>query len=264
MLDDPDSKVRTSAAAALKKFGKAAHGPMLAAYRGGNAQARFVLLSALGQIRSPAMSDLLIAALDDPQVQIRLEAARVLGVRKDQRAVGRLLEMVDEGGPYQSFFIKMLGEIGDPKAFEPLLSFLAAPAFMLRHEVVTALRKIDNSRAVDLFYEQMEGLPAAEADRLAHTLAGTDLLNAAGSLARKARASGDHATLAQAAQAAQDALKEHRSRLESIKIGEGMVNVGGEDEGSGEGPGSSGAVSQAGLDVIRKFESILRDIGRGR
>jgi HEAT repeat protein len=54
MLDDLDSGVRTSASAALKKFGKAAHAPMLAAYRGGSARARRALLGALGRIRSPA------------------------------------------------------------------------------------------------------------------------------------------------------------------------------------------------------------------
>jgi len=93
-------------------------------------------------------------------------------------------------------------------------ALLAAPEFMLRREVVTALRKIDNPRAVDFFHEQLEGLPCAEADRLAHTLAGTDLLNAAWSLARKARASGDLRTLAQAVFAARDAQDEHRLRLE--------------------------------------------------
>ena len=111
----------------------------------------------MGRIKTPAISELLIAALDDPQVEIRVEAARVLGVRKDQRAVDRLLQAVAEGGPYQSFSIRMLGEIGDPRAFEPLQSLLTAPQFMLRREVVTALRKIDNARAVDLFYEQLEG-----------------------------------------------------------------------------------------------------------
>jgi HEAT repeat protein len=266
MLDDPDSKVRTSAAAALKKFGKAAHAPMLEAYRGGNARARFVLLSALGRIKSPAISELLIAALDDPQVEIRMEAARVLGVRKDQRAVARLLQAVAEGGPYQFFYIQMLGEIGDPRAFEPLQALLAAPEFMRRREVVTALRKIDNPRAVDLFHEQLEALPRAEGDRLAHTLAGTDLLNAACSLARKARASGDLETLAQAALAARDALSEHRARLESIRNGEGTADGGGEDEGQAEGAGADPgrAISKAGLKVIRKFESILRNLRPGR
>src|SRR5262245_21499465 len=266
MLDDPDSKVRTSAAAALKKFGKAAHAPMLEAHRGGNAQARFVLLGALGRIKTPAISELLIAALDDPQVEIRVEAARVLGVRKDQRAVDRLLQAVAEGGPYQSFYIRMLGEIGDPRAFEPLQALLMAPEFMLRSEVVMALRKIDNPRAVDLFHEQLEGLPCAEGDRLAHTLAGIDLLNAACSLARKARASGDLETLAQAAFGARDALHEHRSRLEAIRSGEGPADVGSEDEGQDEGTGADPgrAVSKAGLEVIRKFESILRNLGRGR
>jgi HEAT repeat protein len=262
MLSDPNAKVRASAAAALKKFGKAAHAPMLEAYRGGDVRARFVLLSALGRINTPAISELLIAALDDPQVEIRLEAARVLGVRKDQRAVARLLQAVAEGGPYQFFYIQMLGEIGDPRAFEPLQALLTAREFMLRREVVTALRKIDNPRAVDLFHEQLEELPCAESDRLAHTLAGTDLLNAASSLARKARASGDVEMLAQAALAARDAQNEHRSRLEVLRSGEGTADRGAEEEDQGTDPGR--AVSKAGLDVIRKFESILRNLGKGR
>jgi HEAT repeat protein len=268
MLDDPDSKVRTSAAAALKKFGKAAHAPMLEAYRAGDARARFVLLGALGRINTPAISELLIAALDDPDVKIRLEAARVLGVRKDQRAVPRMLQAVAAGEPYQPFYIQMLGEIGDPRAFEPLQALLtgAAPEFMLRREVVMALRKIDNPRAVDLFHEQLESLPSAEADRLAHTLAGTDVLNAVCSFAKKARASGDTETLAQAALAAREALDEHRSRLQAIKNGEVPADAGGAEEGfaADAGPSPGGAVSKAGLDVMRQFESILRDLGRRR
>jgi HEAT repeat protein len=265
MLDDPDSKVRTSAAAALKKFGKAAHAPMLTAYCGGNAPARFALLGALGRIQSAAISELLIAALDDPEVGIRKEAARVLGVRKDRRAVPRLLQAVAEGGPNQHFYIRMLGEIGDPRAFEPLQILLTAPEFMLGREVVTALRKIDNPRAVDLFYEQLEELPGAERDRLARTLAGTDLLNAACSLARKARAAGSIETLAEAANAAWGALDEHRARLKALTSGEGPADVGddeGQTEGAGADPGR--AVSNASLEVIRKLESILRNLGPGR
>src|SRR5262249_39951004 len=146
--------------------------------------------------KSSAVSELLVAALDDPHPEIRLEAARVLGGRKDPRAVDRLLQSVAEEGPHQCFYVRMLGEIGDPRAFEALQALLTVPEFTLRREVVTALRKIDNPRAVDLLYEQLEELPAAEAVRLAHDLAGIDLLNAALSLARKARASGDPQILA--------------------------------------------------------------------
>jgi HEAT repeat protein len=162
----------------------------------------------------------------------------------------------------------MLGEIGDPRAFEPLQTLLTAPEFMLAREVVMALRKIDNPRAVDYFYEQLEGLPSADSDRLARTLAGTDLLNAACSLARKARATGDIETLAQAALVAQDALNADRARLQALRSGEGTADVGGNDDGQSEGaraiadPGR--AVSKAGLDVMRKFESILRNFGQGR
>jgi hypothetical protein len=117
---------------------------------------------------------------------------------------------------------------------------------------------------VDLFHEQLEGLPRAEGDRLAHTLAGTDLLNAVTSLARKAKASGDKETLARAAVAAQEAMNEHQSRLKAIRNGESTANVG--DDGADEGTVTDAgqAASKAGLDVIRKFESILRDLGRGR
>jgi HEAT repeat protein len=266
LLDDPDSKVRTSAAAALKKFGKAAHGPMLEAYRGGNARMRFVLLSALGRIKTPTISELLIAALDDDPVEIRLEAARVLAVRQDRRAVGRLLQAAAEAGPHQSCYIRTLGAIGDPSAFEPLQALLGTHDFMLGREVVMALRTIDNARAVDLFHEQLEGLPRAEADRLARSLAATDLLNAAMALARKARASGDREMLAQAALAARDALDEHRSRLGALRNDKDTADVCGEDtrqpEGAEANPGQT--ASEAGLEVIRKFESILRDLGRRR
>jgi HEAT repeat protein len=266
LLDDPDAKVRTSAAAALKKFGKAAHAPMLAAYRGGGARVRLALLGALGRIKSPAISELLIAALDDPELEIRLEAARVLGVRKDRRAVDRLLLAVREGGPHQSFYIRTLGEIGDPRAFEPLQGLLTAPEFMLGQQVVMTLRKIDNARAVDLFHEWLDGLPGAEADRLAHTLAGTDLLNATWSLAREARAAGDMETLARAADAAWNALKQHRRRLQAIGGDEGPADVGGEDEHPADsaGRGAGHPVSEAGLDLMRQLESILRDLRRGR
>jgi HEAT repeat protein len=194
-----------------------------------------------------------------------MESARVIGVRKDRRAVPRMLQAVAEGGASQAFHIQMLGEIGDPRAFEPLQELLATPQFMLGQQVVTALRKIDNARAVDLFHEQLEELPAREGDRLARTLAGTDLLNAALSLVRKARASGDTATLSQAFGAAQAALHEHRARLEAIQKGESPADTGdgAEDLGEGADADPSRAVSKAGLDVIRKFESILRDLGRG-
>jgi HEAT repeat protein len=261
LLDDPDGKVRTSAAGALKKFGKAAHPPMFAAYRSGSAKARFVLLGALGRIKSPAVSELLIAALDDPQTEIRLEAARVLGVRKDQRAVPRLLQAATEGSPHQFFYIRVLGEIRDPRAFEPLQDLISAPEFMLRQEVVISLRKIDNARAVDLFHEQLEGSPTEQANRLAHTLAGTDLLNAATSLARELRASGDIETLVRAAQAARNAQREHASRLEAIKSDEG-TKFHSSDDGPLECESGDSAleISSAGLDVIRALESALRGL----
>ncbi|QEH38770.1 putative lyase [Aquisphaera giovannonii] len=250
-LKDPDAKVRDSAAAALKKFGKAAHAPMRDAYRDGDAGARLALLGALGRIKTPAISELLIAALDDPRDEIRIEAARVLGVRKDRRAVPRLLEAVAEGGPCLPAFIRALGEIGDPEALEPLRAILSAPAFMLRAEAATALRKIDNGRAVGFFCERLEEPDRDESGDLALTLAGTDLLGATESLVRRARASGDGDAIARAIVEVRRALDRHSAGL---------------DAGRDDGPvaGAAGSCRRAGVESLRELERILRALGRGR
>jgi HEAT repeat protein len=264
MLDDSDSKVRVSAAAALKKFGKAGQQPMLEAYRTGNAGTRFVLLGALSRLKSPEISKLLLAALQDPQDSIRLEAARIQGLRKEKRAAPLLLKGVARGGVHQFFYIQMLGEIGDPSAFEPLQTLLSTCDSMVGREVIVALRKIDNPRAVDLLYDQLENLPSAERNCLAHAIAGTDLLNAATGLARKARKSGDIETLRQAVAAVSNAQQDHRARTESLRRGEapGQLDLesAGEAEGGDEQP--SRVLSEAGLDVIRRLESRLRDLGK--
>ena len=95
---------------------------------------------------------------------------------------------------------------------------------MVRREAVTALRKIDNPRAVDFIHEQLEGLPRAERDLLEHTLAGADLLNVACSLARKARAAGNIEAIARAVVAARDALDEHRSGLDTAGAARAAAN----------------------------------------
>jgi hypothetical protein len=97
------------------------------------------------------------------------------------------------------------------------------------------------------------------------TLAGIDLMNAALSLARKVRASGDIATLAQAVSAGQAAQTEHRAPLEAFRKGETPADAGSEDADQCEAADAdpSRAVTKAGMDVLRKFESILRDLGRG-
>jgi HEAT repeat protein len=147
-------------------------------------------------------------------------------VSSDRRAVPRLFQAVAEGGPYRFLHIRVLGDIDDSRAFEPLQALLTSPEFMLGSEVVMALRKIDNARAVDHFHERLDGLPGAERDSLARTLAGNDLLNAARSLARKASASGDITTLARATVAARDALEKHRSPLGTLRSDAGPADVG--------------------------------------
>jgi len=192
----------------------------------------------------------LLGALKDRLPTIRIAALSALGRLRDRRAIGPAIAMLEDPNPkVQASAAAALKKFGK-----------AAHAPMLE-----ALRKIDNPRAVDFFHEQLEGLPRTEGDLLAHTLAGADLLNVVSSLARKARAAGNIEAIARAVVAARDALDEHRSGLDAPGAARAAADAGGADEGRSDDAGltHARADSEAGLGVLRKLESILRDLGRG-
>jgi HEAT repeat protein len=81
------------------------------------------------QIGAPAVEPLIVELKKGSGKQTRNMAARVLGEIGDARAVEPLIAALenalkDQKYPEGAFFIKALGEIGDPRAVEPLITVL--------------------------------------------------------------------------------------------------------------------------------------------
>jgi HEAT repeat protein len=251
-LEDLNAGVRHAAAGALKKFGRAAYAPLLEAYKTGDAILRFVALSVLARSRSAATSELLIAALDDPALPVRMEATRLLGQRKERKAVERLIAALDQPDFCLWLYAWALGEIGDPRAFEPLAALLDARDFHVQSAVVKALRTIDNARAVDLLSQRLEDPACANCDQLAKTLANMDLLDAI------------HGVFQAAAGGNRDVLRQAQTRLRSAQ--DQMRACAGTDTPRAGGPAgdwSASQVEQARVTLMRQLESELRALSRG-
>jgi HEAT repeat protein len=243
-LRDMNRGVRHAAAGALKKFGKAAYAPVLEAFKTGDAGLRLESLSVLARSRSAATSELLIAALDDREVQLRLEATRLLAQRKERKAVEPLIAALDQPDILHWLYVWALGEIGDPRAFEPLEVMLESQDFQVQSAAVTALRKIDNARAVDVLYQRLDDPCRNDYGGLARTLAGMDLMSAVRSV-RKNAADGNPDVLRQALQKLGAALTEIPAFAQNQRL---------EDTAQDQG--------QASLERMRQLESELRNLGR--
>jgi HEAT repeat protein len=282
-MGDARVSVRSGATAAVKKFGKRAYAPLLAAYRGASGPLRHALIDALSRDKSAAVSELLIAALDDPDRALHLRVVGLLARRKDRRAVDRLLAAlaevrpglertlrawreteVTDAPPFERLqaewaeilprldgYVRALGAIGDARAFAPLQELLELDESHVHAGivpvVVTALRTIDNPRAVDLLHQWLDDPSRPGRQRLAQILAGIDLMNAVGSLRRTARV-GDIGVLGQVLREAGMALEQFRSQQEG-----GRDTAAGDDE----------EIGPSGTELMRRLEGILRELGRG-
>jgi HEAT repeat protein len=191
-LGDADDEVSTRAAEALKlkRFGEAAFAALLDAFKGGSPRIRHAVIGVIGNFQVASVSELLIAALDDPDHALRSAALAALVIRKDPRAVERLIAGLGDVPPWREVYAWALGMIGAPEAFQPLRDRLDTddPAFQMA--VVKALRKIDNAQAVDLLHAQLDDADNPGRDRLVRTIAALDLLGAIGSLCRKVKQGG--------------------------------------------------------------------------
>jgi HEAT repeat protein len=248
-LDDFSGAVRHAAAGALKRLGKAAYRPVLEAYRNGDAIRRLLALGVLARSRSTATSELLIAAIDDPALPVRMEAARLLAQRKERRAVERLIAALEQPDLCVWLYAWALGEIGDPRAFEPIEALLESSDFHVRSAAVKALRTIDNARAVDLLHERLEDPSCDNRMELARTLANMDLLDAIHAVYRKA-ARGNAEILIRAAEYFNAAQNQLRSHTWAASAKDDTPDP---DQNDAE---------QARIELLRQLESELRALAR--
>jgi HEAT repeat protein len=248
-LEDLDGGVRHAAAGALKKLGKAVCAPLLEAYKTGDAILRFGALGVLARSSSAATAELLIAALDDPALPVRMEATRLLAQRKERKAVERLIAALGKPDLCVWLYVWALGEIGDARAFEPLEAMLDSRDFHVQSAAVKALRMIDNARAVDVLYQWLEDPAQDGRDQLAKTLANMDLLDAI------------HGVFKAAARGNRDVLRQARMRLRSAQ--DQMRAYMGTPGARGRAPDwSPRQVEQARVELIRRLECELRELSR--
>jgi HEAT repeat protein len=192
-LGNREPAVRKDTAEALKRIGKVAVVPLInALYHNDDIQIRINAVMILGDIHDTLSVEPLIEALKDKPLissletdTLRLEAAKALGNIKDTRAIGPLIASLSdenfhireqsaealttigqpsveplikllrtESADSQILAAKILGNIKDPRAVEPLIQNLLLAAadnrsWNFRLEATRALGKIKDLRAVE-------------------------------------------------------------------------------------------------------------------
>lgn len=199
LLQDPDPKVRWSAARGLGRLGDASTVPvLLASLEGGRAvpidvvadavfeirdcpvsllreglgsasvSTRAVAVELLGRFQVLAAADEIVHLLDhDPSVEVRARAARALGRMGSPRATGALLLSVHDGpAAMRAQAIWALGEIGSPEALPVLRTTMMGPSRHLSDLAADALAAM-GPVGLDVLEEVAagDGLAAAGARR---------------------------------------------------------------------------------------------------
>jgi HEAT repeat protein len=191
-LGNRDPSIRKNAADALKKIGKIAVVPLInALYTNDDMQIRINAVMILGDLHDTLSVEPLIESLKDKAMAssieddiLRLESAKALGKIKDARAIEPLIAALSDGnikvregsaealtaigeksvdplikilkdynGGPKVLTAKILGDIRDPRAVEPLIQALLLAAadnqsWSFRVEATRALGKIKDPRAI--------------------------------------------------------------------------------------------------------------------
>ena len=144
---DPDAEVRRAASGALglaAPQNDAALRALEAALQDPQWQVREEAATTLGKFNSDESSNAALrGALEDEQWQVRLRAARSLGRRRDRQALPQLIRaLVHPAGNLRKEAAIALGEIGDGKAIDALNVAAGDPDPEVRKAVRLALQRL--------------------------------------------------------------------------------------------------------------------------
>ncbi|KKO19819.1 MAG: hypothetical protein DCC43_07735 [Candidatus Brocadia sp.] len=114
-------------------------------------EVRAEAIQALGEIGDERAVKPLVHALDDESLNVREKAAKSLGKLGKREAGDALISALSKNTDLSIVcaLIEALGQIGDPRAVEPLLMFLTHKESQIREYTAAALGKLRDSRAVD-------------------------------------------------------------------------------------------------------------------
>jgi HEAT repeat protein len=182
-LRDEDTEVVRQAGYALTKLGTPAVGPLIQMLDGESGQPQQAAADALGVIGDPQAIEPLIAALKSKDSFLQIAVARALSKFDDPRVVAPLVQALEESSTAAFFYgvreeaevallkmggraieaflaalrdpnaggraiiARLLGQIPDPRTFDPLVEALNDPDPELRNAALHSLMTLDAQRA---------------------------------------------------------------------------------------------------------------------
>jgi HEAT repeat protein len=144
--DDENAVLRNAALSALERQGPYAVPHLVSLSRGENAEVAMFAVQILSRIKDPTSAQALLPLLSHPDSNIAQAAIEALGALKAREAVPGLIRLLDADLWLQFAAVAALGEIGDPRAVQPLLD--AIPNDMLAEPAVDALGRIASAEAL--------------------------------------------------------------------------------------------------------------------
>ncbi len=148
-LDHPALSVRLAAQRALAAQSQETEGPLLASLRGrGARRSRLHALWALDAIGTMAARQAIREALTDADAEIRSQAARSAGIRRDRQPSAALTGLLRDASPIcRRAAAIALGRIGDRGVIWPLLAALGDPDPFVDWSIRRAIRALGTPEA---------------------------------------------------------------------------------------------------------------------
>jgi HEAT repeat protein len=138
--DDENAVLRNAALSALERQGPFAVPHLVTLSRGENAEVAMFAVQILSRIKDPGSAQALLPLLEHADSNIAQAAIEALGALRAREAVPGLIRLLDADLWLQFAAVAALGEIGDPRAVQPLLETIANE--MLAEPAVDALARI--------------------------------------------------------------------------------------------------------------------------
>lgn len=153
LLKDPESDVRTAAAAALEQLEEVQSlDEIIEQLKKGNLAAKVRAIYALAEIGGDKVVSPLVYCASRPEVELKGAAIDALGTIAVRSTVQVLVERLkDENSGIQARAIRALGNFRDPALIPALLPFLESGDGLTDVEAILALSRIDNGSLEERF-----------------------------------------------------------------------------------------------------------------
>jgi HEAT repeat protein len=156
-LNDPFHDVREEAAKALVQIDAPILDSLIPALKDKNPNVRAEIAKILGKKRDPRAVAPLLELLKGDEQRVHLEVINALGIIADQRAVAPLLlELHHKERDIRIYAVEALGQIGDARAIEPLLPLLQDREPDVRRKVAESLAKLNATDIINARIAELE------------------------------------------------------------------------------------------------------------